>query len=268
MRFLAISIMAIALLANITWAETIDIPPVEISALDHTTYYESFIGVTYVRDTVTFPSGPGTFSGPGFSAAIGTGDTLIARFEAPAGQKFVITRHPDATSQLFFVNAYWSTGAGDSGSHFVTGAVTFENLVGTAPVNSYSQDGVFNTGQAIKVLERFDIVGDCEFTAIEIEFSVSHTLAKEMRTYGTVYSTSSPSFGTTAYRSGSLADQTVMAVMSLAPTTCEEVIQQGYRLLQDLDGNCRVNLADFALFCSGWLGCNDPGDLQCVPNWP
>ena len=259
------------LAAGTSLSETINIPAVEISSLHHNFWYDSFDDMTVVSDTVTFPSGPGGFSGPGFSASVGDGDRVVVRFEAPSGKKFKVTKHPDATSNIFFFGAYWATGAGDSGSYASTGTVTFENLSGSALTEKWTQFMVFNTGQVIKVEGQFDVGGDCEFSAVEIELSVSQPLADAMRTYGNVNSFMSPSFGVSAssgYHGGSIGDQTVMAIVSLRPTTCDEVKQQGYRLPQDLNGDCHVNLEDLGIFVSAWLRCNDPVDSSCSPNWP
>ncbi|MHB9071211.1 MAG: hypothetical protein ACYC54_12695 [Sedimentisphaerales bacterium] len=47
---------------------------------------------------------------------------------------------------------------------------------------------------------------------------------------------------------------------------CEEVLP-GYRMSSDLNSDCKVNFADFAMLASNWAGCNDPEDLLCQPNW-
>lgn len=50
------------------------------------------------------------------------------------------------------------------------------------------------------------------------------------------------------------------------PTSCDQVLHAGYRLQGDLDGNCRVDLADVAILISQWLVCNNPQD-DCIQNW-
>jgi hypothetical protein len=272
MRVSAATILGILTSVTLSFpvaAETIHLAPVEISALNHTFEPEGDIwNPSFVRDGVTFPSGPGSFSGPGFSASIGTGDNLIARFQAPVGKKFVITKHSDAAAQCgFHVVAYWTTGKSDGGSHFVTGSVTFENLSGAAPVNIISEDGAYDDGQAIHVWEDFNIVGDCEFTAIVVQFPVTHTLAKEWRTYSSVNSFAYPSFAAVAWKYGMLTDQTIMAIVDIGPATCAEVIADGFRLAMDLNGDCYVNLADLALLIDSWMACNNPADPDCTPNW-
>ncbi len=198
-------------------AVVINIPPVEISALEHQFFTDfPFPGQNLIRDAVTFPCAPTACSGPGFTASIGTGDTVVARFEAPAGQKFVVTRHPSASLQSFIVRARWGTGVPDGGSNFVTGTVTFENLAGTPPVNTFSQDVLYDNGEQIVVHEDFDVVGDFEFTAVVVEFNVVHALPIIPRTYGSVFSASAPSFGSVAAGAG-LSDQVIMQLVVACP---------------------------------------------------
>jgi hypothetical protein len=252
-------------------AETINIPPVEITSLSHFAWYNSLEDMGGVSDTVTFPSGPGTFSGPGFTAAIGNGDTVVARFEAPAGKAFVVTHHPTAPFNTFSFYAEWRTGEADWGSYSSVGTITFENLTGTAPTEVSKQFMVSDNGKAISLNAQFNVIGDFEFTAIKITFTVSQPLADISRTYLSVDSSSSPSFGTyagTAVFGGPVADQTVMAILPIGPRSCQDVIQGGYQLPLDLNGDCHVDFADFAILASGWLSCNDPADAACTPNWP
>jgi ligand-binding SRPBCC domain-containing protein len=251
--------------------ETVEIPPVEIISLYHNHYYDSMLDYGSVSDTVTFPSGPGTFDGPGFTASIGGSDTIVARFEPPEDKKFVITPQPDAVSNTFYFNAAWQTGIGDMGSYYPAGTVTFENLSGSEPNQTFGSYMLTNDGQTVLIEGYFNLTSDCEFTAVEIEFTLSQPTADTSRTYGTVYSYSSPSFGTFSSNNmgdGPLDDQTVMAIVDIGPTDCDEVKQEGYQLPQDLNGDCYVDLADFALFASAYLSCNDPTDSDCTPNWP
>ncbi|MBN1765734.1 MAG: endo-1,4-beta-xylanase [Sedimentisphaerales bacterium] len=87
----------------------------------------------------------------------------------------------------------------------------------------------------------------------------------------------------------------------VAPTTCQEAKDYGYRLTADLDGNCYVELEDLLLILDQWLVlnptaitpnyspdlftdnyidledlvilseqwllCNEPEDGECMPNW-
>lgn len=198
---------------SISIAETIEVPPIKVTSLVHSSYYDNIFDLQQWNDSVTFPSGPGGFSAPGFSASIGTGDTIVVRVEAPAGKKFVITKHPAATNNVFYLNAYWFTGTGDASSAASVGNVNFENLNGTAPTNTYQLHRVSDNGEAIKVTLIYDVNNDFSFTAMDIEFVVSHTLAEAFRTYGSVLSSSTRSFGATAEGAGGLADQAVMEIV-------------------------------------------------------
>ncbi len=54
---------------------------------------------------------------------------------------------------------------------------------------------------------------------------------------------------------------------SVTIDTCEKVQQGGYTLPGDLNGDCSVDFEDFALAAIQWQDCNDPEDIDCVPNW-
>ena len=51
------------------------------------------------------------------------------------------------------------------------------------------------------------------------------------------------------------------------PTTCEQAKQMGYEQAGDLDGDCRVNLNDFAIFAAEWASCFDPENVNCDHPW-
>lgn len=52
------------------------------------------------------------------------------------------------------------------------------------------------------------------------------------------------------------------------PETCANVWAFGFGLAADLNHDCRVSFADFAVFGNQWLAaCNDPQDPSCVANW-
>jgi hypothetical protein len=56
------------------------------------------------------------------------------------------------------------------------------------------------------------------------------------------------------------------------PTTCTELQGSGRGLAGDVDGNCVVNMADFAVIAEDWLVCNDPilaanPSSGCAANW-
>ena len=51
------------------------------------------------------------------------------------------------------------------------------------------------------------------------------------------------------------------------PRNCNEAISRGYQLDADLNGDCRVNFADFAELAANWIVCNTPGGTGCIKNW-
>ncbi len=54
-----------------------------------------------------------------------------------------------------------------------------------------------------------------------------------------------------------------LRVIFFTPNSCSEVINNGFGLVGDLNNDCRIGIADFALMASGWLICNDPADPAC-----
>jgi len=52
-----------------------------------------------------------------------------------------------------------------------------------------------------------------------------------------------------------------------APGDCSEAIASGFYIASDLNRDCYVNWADFAVFTSDWLRCVDPQDANCERPW-
>ncbi|MFH1615123.1 MAG: hypothetical protein ABIG61_08590 [Planctomycetota bacterium] len=59
----------------------------------------------------------------------------------------------------------------------------------------------------------------------------------------------------------------MLEIIQAAPTTCNEVKEMGLELEGDINGDCDVDLADFAGIAIEWLSCNNPEDVNCIPNW-
>jgi hypothetical protein len=51
------------------------------------------------------------------------------------------------------------------------------------------------------------------------------------------------------------------------PSSCTETINRGLNLQGDLNGDCKVDFHDYAIFASQWLKCDDPTNPGCSPNW-
>ena len=59
-------------------------------------------------------------------------------------------------------------------------------------------------------------------------------------------------------------DYHTLKVTIYSPQTCQEVISAGAGLSGDVNGDCNVNMLDFAEMASQWLLCNDPqGGVNC-----
>lgn len=51
------------------------------------------------------------------------------------------------------------------------------------------------------------------------------------------------------------------------PGSCIDVINAGFSLDADINGDCYINFVDLAQLGFDWLNCNNPADSNCVPNW-
>jgi hypothetical protein len=257
------------LLAVTAYADTIQVPPVVISELNHEYYYNSWEDATSIYDGVTFLPGEGGFSGPGFTATIGQGDHVITRFEAPEGCKFVVIRHPDATQQDFHASAFWHTGLADISSHTETPTVTYENMTGPLPQTTYQWDCVYNAGQVVEVEEGTTIQGAFEFTAMQIEFTATYPLERLERIYGPVKSHAAPSYASTVYESGVIPDQTIMAIVPIGSGAIEGTMGREAATILVLPnpvaGNARIC---FAARAAGpvQVAIHDVGG-RCVAEW-
>jgi hypothetical protein len=96
--------------------------------------------------------------------------------------------------------------------------ISFENLVGTPPTFTYERATFSNNGNVVRVEIQATITGDFAFSAIEISSKVQHSVSAMRRTYGSVNSSSAPSFGVIASGGEDLEVRTVMAIVKPAPT--------------------------------------------------
>ncbi|MCG8581900.1 MAG: hypothetical protein MI866_18380, partial [Bacteroidales bacterium] len=55
-------------------------------------------------------------------------------------------------------------------------------------------------------------------------------------------------------------------VVTVTNPTCQHAIDDGRRILTDLNSDCYVNIKDFAILAADWLKCNDPEGDDC--EWP
>ncbi|MHB0946572.1 MAG: hypothetical protein ACYC3B_05340 [Sedimentisphaerales bacterium] len=59
-----------------------------------------------------------------------------------------------------------------------------------------------------------------------------------------------------------------LTAISLTPGNCGDAIALGYGLKTDLNGDCRTNFADFAMFMQQiWGRCMDPANANCEHPW-
>jgi hypothetical protein len=202
-----------------------------------------------IRNTVTFPSGPGVFNGPGFNASFGQGDVIVTRFVPPAGSYFAVKKHPDSSIQMFNLNGVWQGGSGST-SNFPTPTITFENLTGTAPTITYSMTALSNIGNSLVVDFQSNVIADFTFTAIKISFPVTHSVTRTNRKYGSVTSGSSPSFGVSARGTENLEEMALFTIVGEADqlvftSSTETLVSGNSRQLtveiHDAEGDLVVN---------------------------
>lgn len=224
-----------ALLGASAAADVIQVPPVVISGLHSSQVFSPSDNVTYVSDVVFIPNGPGQHSGPGFSASISGGDVVVVRIEPPAGHRFRLHDTPGATGRTLSGSFTWSTGTGDIGQFPSTATFTFEGLEGPAPTPNFESYLVTNAGESIVAGFFYQYSAPCAFSAIRIEFPVTHGLADVQRCYGPVGSSTEPSFAATATFPG--MNPVVDRAMSLEPYGLGACCT-GATCTQTLPGDC------------------------------
>ncbi len=229
--------------------QVVSVPPVIVNTLSHQYFYSQFVNQTVISDALTFPCNAGECNGPGFTASIGEGDFIIIRFEAPPGKRFVLLRASTGT-QYFFFNAIWQTDVGDTAPLVPQPAsFTFENLLGSAPVNTVNRNYVGNNGQLIVTDNEFTFSTTVSFTAVQVKFAVSQNLMHLMRTYHAVSSTATPSFGSYLVVNGQASDVVVMRVAEPCAA--------------DITGNFNVNVNDLLSVINSWGNCASPCPPHC-----
>jgi hypothetical protein len=194
-----------------------NVPPVVVTSLSHSQVYSAPSNQTVVRDGITMPSGPGTWTNSGFTASFGTGDTVFVRIEAPSGQQFNLTPAAGAMNAGFGFDLDWATGTNDSTSSFPAATVTFENFAGAAMTNTTSLSGVSNAGQLITVNLQYTLNGACSFTALQMSFPITETLARVARTYNAAQGLSSPALSATATYTGNSPPNSLVLSLGVIP---------------------------------------------------
>lgn len=178
---LAASILSLTLVARSAPAAVFEVPPVTINALTHRITFGG-----HIQDGITIP-GPG-YTSSGFTTNFATGDVVRVRVQAPPGKMFRVHSPTGGTSMSF--NVHWICINGIS-SHFNTAVVTFENLNGVAPTNTYQL--VLANEIVVEAWFDYTVPADFEFTAFVADIIVDQPLASTMRTYGDVESYSTQS---------------------------------------------------------------------------
>ncbi len=268
------SILGIAaglLLAASAGAATIVVPTVTITSLAHRSLVLPFQQLQ-ISDGVDFPcgSGGGSCSSAGFSASILHGDTIQARFEAPAGQRFHVFRAAVLSQQQFSVAASW-VAPSDGISTRVAPTVVYENLTGVAPTSSYTWSGVGDAGAAVAISWIGDVSADFTFTAISFSFPVNNTPPGALLAFPPVGSFASFSF--TSGGSGFLGtpDATMMTLEPLAPECSNGIDDDGDGLFDYPDdpgcaGASDIDEHDPTLPCDDGVDNDGDGLVDFRPN--
>lgn len=232
-------------------AETVSIPNVTISQLAHTFFFDSVLNKFRSTDFVDFPNGPGSFTSPGFTASVGQGDSVTARFQAPPGHRFKVVRPAQAETLRLTAEAFFSAFSGQPTTVVPISAV-FHGLTGPQPNLMNNDSRITSDGRRFEFDVLFDVPADCAFQALELRFDVQQPIPHLSRTYSGAQSFSSPSFGTIALGS-SLTDSIVMSIVPVP-------VCQG-----DINADGATNTLDLTVFL-GNFGTTVPvgtrGDLN------
>lgn len=161
-------------------AATFELPDATISGLTHTFGHFAPGGPT---TQITDMADTRQFTQPGFSTTLTGSETLVLRFEAPVGQKFVIHAPPSGFGNvsLALMGQWWGASS-DTTENPVAKSFTFENLVGTAPLRTYSYDIMGSSGSLISFTDIFTVAPGTEFTAVELSASYAFNIANPSTT--------------------------------------------------------------------------------------
>jgi len=205
------SVIGIALCAILpaapSRAATIHVPPLIVTSLQHVSTVPGQ-PAGFVRDAISIPE---TTCGRGccywltecegtgytshlFNATISAGDVVTVRIEAPAGKKFVVHAPAGGSSAYFWASVYWHSGKADYGI-VEPHTVTFENLAGTPPSETYSFVGTGTGHGIVMATEDYVYTTAFEFTAFRVDIAVASQEASAPLTYKILGSWSDPSFG-------------------------------------------------------------------------
>ncbi len=184
-----------------------DVPPVTVTQLYHG--FRTSFSTHYISDGVTYP-GPG-YTSSGFSAVFNYGDHFISLIEAPPGMEFLVHDLAGTGVDLTF-STYWQSATTGSGNYTDPNTVTFENLVGTAPTETYSLVQSTLDGTNIQAWKSFTIHGDIAFTGVQVDQTLTAGFTGLSQTYGPVASYG-PLFVATVVTTG--PDGTVMELANL-----------------------------------------------------
>ncbi|HQY87300.1 MAG TPA: PEP-CTERM sorting domain-containing protein [Tepidisphaeraceae bacterium] len=209
---LAGSVMACASIGS---AATVNLPDIQIDSLGHQYFYDMWMGSNAI-DGVAIPSGLGTYTTTPFFGHAENGDTISQRVVAPSGSQFSVTRDPAFNSQMFMFSIYWIANS-DATSTSAMPTVTFENLVGSAPVISYTFTGVGDVGHVIHAQLQATVSSDFSFTGLAMTYPVNNSPTAGDQTF-TIGSSSSVSFGVIGNGDGDV-DATLMSLTAVPEPT-------------------------------------------------
>lgn len=192
------------------------LPPVTITSLAHQ-YVTGPLNTA--QDSVTFSSGPGTYTSSGFAATLEQSNELAVRFEAPAGKAFLVRKWAQATDTKLVFRGTWIGAAGPS-SQVVNDTVTWEGLSNLPPTLIVGENSVSDNGGQISVRHEFQVTDSFYFTAIEIRFPILNSTPGTAYNFAPIASTLTPSMG--AIASGpTLGNVPVMDIVDLVPESIE-----------------------------------------------
>jgi hypothetical protein len=164
-------------------AATLALPDSTISGLTHTFGHYGGGGPSTL---ITDGAKSGQFTQPNFTAMLTGSETVIMRFEAPAGQKFVIHAAPSGFDSISLsLGGRWWGGTFDATQNPIATSFAFENLVGATPVQTHSFDMLGSGGRLVWFSDVFTVSPGMEFTAVELTatyaFSVLNPSTQRLR---------------------------------------------------------------------------------------
>lgn len=189
-------------------------------------------------------------NGPSFTENLTDYNEVELFLSAGAGNKFSVVLPEGVSEAWLHVDIlYRVVGQGDTSLWADSDSVTLENLIGGPVVEDYLYAYVGQQGNVIKSYTNFRVQGNTTFTGVK--FNAVYTdgipVPDVVKTYTLTEAVISFSYQQVKL---ALSDPNVfVTIIDETEAVCTA------KPAMDFNDDCKVDFADFAIFCMSWLDC-------------